>query len=154
MGTVAAIFAALSALFVAVGAAFVVAGTRTGRAARRFDAKAVRVNGLVVDVLLRRGTRSASDGDSGMWVPVLEFTTMEGRRVRTEAMYGSVPAPARSGEEVAILYDPDQPERARVADRVLASGGCISGALVALGALAVAVGVLAAAGALLALTRL
>lgn len=134
------IFAVVSALFVVVGVVFIAIGTRTRRTARAFEARAVRVPGLVTDLVLVRGP--SSEPTSGYWVPVLEFTTSEGRPVRTQAMYGSVPAPARRGDQVAVLYDPEQPTRARVADRKLASGGCVAGASLLVGVLMLLLGLL------------
>jgi uncharacterized protein DUF3592 len=133
----------VAALLVAVGLALLAAGTRTRAAARRFDARAVRVPGVVVELRLARGYRGPGDVSSGFWVPVLEFTTADGRPIRTAAMYGSVPAPARPGDRVQVVYDPDQPTRAQVADRHLASGGCLAATTFAVGlALAVLGGLL------------
>jgi hypothetical protein len=135
MGSAAGILMACGALFVALGAGFVAFGIRTRRSSRAFMARAVRVPGLVVDLELHRGRyHRAGDVDSGVWVPRLEFTTVDGRPVRTLAMYGSVPAPARRGEQVMVLYDPEQPTRAQVADRKLASGGCLSVGMLVAGA--------------------
>ncbi len=143
MGSAAGILMAVAALFVALGAGFMVIGARTRRSSREFMARAVRVPGLVVDLELHRGEhRHAGDLDSGYWVPRLQFTTVDGRPVQTLAMYGSVPAPARRGEQVMVLYDPDQPTRAQVADRKLASGGCLSGAMLLAGGAFVVFGLL------------
>lgn len=89
-----------------------------------------------------RFSRSAGDVASGYWIQRLRFTTVDGRAVETLAMYGGVPAPARPGERVMVLYDPDRPSRAQVADRKLASGGCLSGAMLVVGAAFVGFGLL------------
>jgi len=78
----------------------------------------------------------------------------DGRAVETLTMYGSVPAPARPGEQVMVLYDPDRPSRAQVADRKLASGGCLSGAMLVVGAAFVGFGLLFGAIAAIILLRL
>jgi hypothetical protein len=135
------VLAAVAALFAAVGLALLIAGARTRAATRRFDARAVRVPGVVVELRLARGYRGPGERSSGFWVPVLEFTTADGRPVRTAAMYGSVPAPARPGDRVQVAYDPDQPTRAQVADRRLASGGCLAGASLAVGLATAVLGV-------------
>ncbi len=143
MGSAAGILMAVGAIFAALGAGFVAIGIRTRRSSRAFMARAVRVPGLVVDLELHRGRyHKAGDVDSGVWVPRLEFTTVEGRPVQTLAMYGSVPAPARRGEQVMVLYDPEQPTRVQVADRKLASGGCLSVAMLVAGTGALVFGLL------------
>ncbi|HEX6677698.1 MAG TPA: DUF3592 domain-containing protein [Actinomycetes bacterium] len=143
MGSAAGILMAVGAVFAALGAGFVAIGLRTRRSSRAFMARAARVPGLVVDLELHRGRyHHAGDVDSGVWVPRLEFTTVDGRPVQTLAMYGSVPAPARRGDQVMVLYDPDQPTRAQVADRKLASGGCLSAAMLVAGTGALLFGLL------------
>jgi hypothetical protein len=143
MGSAAGILMAVGAVFAALGAGFVAIGLRTRRSSRAFMARAVRVPGLVVDLELHRGRyHHAGDVDSGVWVPRLEFTTVDGRPVQMLAMYGSVPAPARRGDQVMVLYDPDQPTRAQVADRKLASGGCLSAAMLVAGTGALLFGLL------------
>ena len=142
MGSAVGIMLAVAAMFVAFGAGFMAVGARTRRSSREFLARAVRVPGMVTDLELHRGNRQAGDVSSGYWVPRLRFTTVDGRAVETLAMYGSVPAPARPGEQVMVLYDPDRPSRAQVADRKLASGGCLSGAMLVAGAAFVGFGLL------------
>jgi len=99
------------------------------------------VPGGLVPASPSRFSRSAGDVASGYWVPRLRFTTVDGA-VETLAMYGGVPAPARPGEQVMVLYDPDRPSRAQVADRNLASGGCLAGAMLVVGAAFVGFGLL------------
>jgi hypothetical protein len=74
---------------------------------RRFRRTAVRVPGVVADVVY---DGSAGDsGSGGLWFPVLSFTTVEGRPVRTRGRYGRSPARARAGDQVTVLYDPEDP---------------------------------------------
>ncbi|QKG20256.1 DUF3592 domain-containing protein [Actinomadura verrucosospora] len=49
------------------------------------------------------------------YFPVLEFRTADGREIRTRTDVGGW-FPRREGREVAVLYDPEDPERARIDD--------------------------------------
>ena len=105
-----------------VGLLFVAVGARIVQTARRFLRTAQRVPGVVTDLRCSSG----SSGSSGIWTPVLRFTTRDGRQVDTTAMYGTNPPPARAGEQVTVLYDPERPARAalhgRLGGRLLGSG--------------------------------
>lgn len=54
----------------------------------------------------------SSDGDGGCCVysPIIEFTTPEGRTVRFEGSNASDPPAYRLGQEVAVLYNPQDPD--------------------------------------------
>jgi len=77
---------------------------------RRFLRSAVRVPGVVTDVLY--DPRVGVNGSGGLWFPILSFTTVDGHPVQTRAQIGRVPAPARTGDQVTVLYDPEDPTRA------------------------------------------
>jgi hypothetical protein len=47
--------------------------------------------------------------------PTFAFTTRDGRSVRFTSSGGSTDQPYADGEHVAVLYDPDHPEQARLA---------------------------------------
>jgi hypothetical protein len=154
MESAVSILLVVGGLFAALGSGFFAVGVRTRRSARRFKERAVRVPGLVVDLEFHRGHRTAGDVSSGYWVPRLRFTTVDGRPVEMLAMYGSVPAPARPGEQVMVLYDPEQPTKAQVADRVLASGGCLSVAMLVVGGSFAVLGLLLCAVGVIIFTKL
>lgn len=46
--------------------------------------------------------------------PILEFTTPEGRGVRARTNVGSDPPPAREGQRVTAVYDPNDPTRVEI----------------------------------------
>jgi hypothetical protein len=101
-------------LFAVIGTVFVVVGIRGIRSTRVFERIAARVPGMCVDLVLRH-SGSASVGEShSTWHPILAFATLEGRQMTIESPWGGVPAPARRGQQVTVLYDPRQPARARV----------------------------------------
>lgn len=117
-------------LFTAVGLVFVFPGVRTIRSSGRFLSRALRAPGVVTDLryeIVAQGTHSG-----GLWFPVLRFSTADGRTVDTTAMYGRVPAPARRGDAVSVLYDPDDPTRAAI-DGPIGGGGLIGSIFLALG---------------------
>jgi hypothetical protein len=145
MGAAETVIGAVSRLLLVVGVLLAGVGIRIGGRARRFDRRAVAVPGVVAELRLRRGVGRPGEGGSFLWFPVLEFTTVDGRQVRTDAMYGSVPAPARPGHQVTVLYDPDQPTRARIGGRTLASGGCLAAAMTVVGVVMALLGLLTGA---------
>ena len=120
--------------FAVGGLLFVAIGARIVQSAHRFLRTAHRVPGVVTDLRCRTG----SSDSSGTWYPVLRFTTRDGRQVDTTAMYGTNPAPARTGERVTVLYDPQRPTRAALHGRV--GGRLLGGGFVVLGAIFAAVG--------------
>ncbi|GAA3216188.1 DUF3592 domain-containing protein [Actinocorallia longicatena] len=96
-------------IFIAAGLAIAVAGLRNIVRSRRFAATACRVPGTVTDVR----TRLTGQGEHLRAVgrPVLAFTTLEGREIRTEA---EDPSGHGVGREVGVLYDPADPTAARI----------------------------------------
>lgn len=103
----------LAVLFTVVGATSVVGGRGTQRRERAFRAVAVQVPGMVTGLRFHR-FGPAGDGPDGAWFPVLRFTTLDGRYVDTESMYGRSPPSARRGDQVTVVYDPADPTRATI----------------------------------------
>jgi len=68
------------------------------------------VPGVVTDVVY--DPRVGVDGSGGLWFPILSFTTVDGHPVQTRAQIVRVPASARTGDQVTVLYDPEDPTRA------------------------------------------
>lgn len=75
---------------------------------RSFISSSQEVKGTVV----RNVYRSSSEG--GGYAPVYSFTTIDGRPVEVEDKLQSNPPQFREGAAVDILYDPQNPSRARV----------------------------------------
>lgn len=73
-----------------------------------FARQALPAEGTVVEI---RETPQGN-ADSRTWVPVIEFETAAGRRVRIDGP--STESPVSRGEHVAVLYMSQHPERARV----------------------------------------
>jgi hypothetical protein len=85
------------------GAAFLVVDTRND------IARADKADGTVVALIGERD----SDGDT-MYYPRVRFITRSGNPVEFTGSVGSSPAAFDVGEPVAVLYDPAEPEEARI----------------------------------------
>lgn len=49
------------------------------------------------------------------YVPVVEFRTGDGRVVRfTDSLFGSIPPTYKAGDKVRVVYDPKDPQTARI----------------------------------------
>ncbi len=122
-------------LFSAVGVLFAGLGFHSYRSTRAFLARAHRVPGVVVDLSWSRSR------NGGTYHPVLRFQTLDGRTVQATSDVGSRPAPARPGQAVTVLYDPENPQEARL-DTMTGRGTLLGvifmviGALVAIGGVA------------------
>jgi hypothetical protein len=126
-------------VFAAAGVLFALAGVRRTIATRRFEARASQAGAQVTDV--RERWVSGSDSrNRRVWVPVVRFTTADGRTVEAETGPHRGLRRPHAGDPLEVLYDPADP-----ADVRLRSG---AGGIVA-GVVSVAFGVLFA---LLALT--
>lgn len=122
----------LVAGLVAVGAGLVF-GVRGGRQrsdASAFTASARTATAEVTDLRLRH-QRYNREHDDGFWLPVVRFTLPDGRVVEAETLTGSMPAPARVGEQVEVRYDPEDPRRVNLAHGLAQPGnlGCLTTAL-------------------------
>lgn len=129
----------IALVFVAFGALFASIGVRMQRAQGRFTARAARATGTVTDL------RPRSPGDTGsgvIWVPVVRFTTADGRTVEAETSGGSNVKRHKPGQPIEVLYDPQQPADVRVPDR---GSGFIHGMFIAMGAAFVVIGLAIAA---------
>ena len=124
----------LPVAFAVFGLLFVGIGAWTVQAARRFLRTAQRVPGVVTDLRYSPGSADSS----GIYYPVLRFTTRDGRQVDTTAMYGTNPPPARAGDQVTVLYDPQRPSRAALHGRL--GGRLLGGFFILFGGIFAAVG--------------
>jgi hypothetical protein len=94
----------------AAGIVFILAGVAQLVKYCAFSHRAQRAPGVVIGM---SETLTGRYGTS-LYHPVLEFTTHEGRRVRTTMQVGSRPAPAQVGDQVIVAYDPHEPESAEI----------------------------------------
>jgi hypothetical protein len=96
-------------LFLLVGLGLCVGGGYWGWITYSFMQTASRAPGTVVEVTQYRD----SEGDN-VYSPVVEYTLPSGRTVRFEEDLRSSPPSHRVGDEVEVLYNPENPEEARI----------------------------------------
>jgi hypothetical protein len=109
-------------LFLVVGIAALCGGVAWGFHTRAFLARAQSAPGAVVSL------ETYEDGDhTTMYKPVVQFTTSAGRET-TFTGNGSHPPAYDPGEAVTVLYDPADPDDARIKDFWSLWGGptCLS----------------------------
>jgi Protein of unknown function (DUF3592) len=94
-------------LLLAAGVGIAVLGAYLHRNTSAFLAKALPAAGRVVDLAVNHSSHSST------WSPVVEFEVGD-RRYRFKDSIGSDPPSYRRGDAVRVLYDPDQPQRARI----------------------------------------
>lgn len=93
-----------------LGAAVLVAGLVQAAKYIVFRSRAQRVSGTVAGL---RGKPGTAEGVPS-YQPILHFTTLEGREIRTKMRVASFPAPAKPGERVTVVYDPRNPSTAEI----------------------------------------
>lgn len=98
----------LRILFILVGAGLLALAAVLFQHSRAFEANAVATEGVVVELV-----ESRSD-DSITYRPVVTFTTDEGTRVTFTSRAGSNPPVYSLGDPVEVLFDPDNPQNARL----------------------------------------
>ena len=125
----------LLVFFWAVAAVLVGVGLRRRQESRRFAASAARAGGVVVDLV------SGPPGPQGgvpLAYPVVRYHTTDGREVVFRSGFGSQPPLWRPGQSVTVLYDPADPEAARVETKAatVVAPGCFVAVGVGLAAFA------------------
>lgn len=97
-------------LFVLIGIAVLISGAVAAVKQSRKAARGVAATGTVVDLV----KRVFSAGSSGVYCPVVDFTTAAGQLIRFESQFGTMPATHRVGQSIAVRYDPANPQKAEV----------------------------------------
>jgi uncharacterized protein DUF3592 len=99
----------VSAVFSTAGIGMLVASFFVFSNTTSFIGRAVEANGKVTDL-----ERSRSSNSSTTYRPVVEFTTATGKRIEFVSSVGSSPPSHRVGEAVKVLYNPTDPQSARI----------------------------------------
>lgn len=102
----------VSAVFSTVGIGMLVASFFVFSNTSSFIGRAVEADGKVTD--LERSRSSSSSGSGTTYRPVVEFTTATGKRIEFVSSVGSSPPSHRVGEAVKVLYNPTDPQSARI----------------------------------------
>lgn len=104
----------LGGVFGIAGIAAIATGSLTARKTKRFLARAQAARGTVVHLVLRSSS-DAQDGTlSYAYHPVIRFTAQTGEAVEFEGGTGSNPPMYTLGQPIEVLYDPANPERAKI----------------------------------------
>src|SRR5579862_3760575 len=102
------VFWILGGVFFTVGMGLLAGALLAWNSSASFAAHATTTEGVVVD----QAYHSSSKG--GTYSPVVEFTTPDGHKIHVTGSVGSgSPAYAR-GDRVNVMYDPANPEHARL----------------------------------------
>jgi len=72
------------------------------------------VPGVVVDVVKQRYVDAETDNVSYYYFPVVEFKARDGKRRTVQLNEGSNPQSHEVGNEVTVLYEPENPNDARI----------------------------------------
>ncbi len=72
------------------------------------------VPGVVVDVVKQRYVDAETDNVSYYYYPVVEFKARDGKRRTVQLNEGSNPQSHEVGDEVTVLYEPENPNDARI----------------------------------------
>lgn len=103
----------ISALFSTIGVGMLVGSFFIFSNTTGFIRRAAQAEGKVID--LERSRSSSSSGSrSSTYRPVVEFTTATGKRIEFTSSVGSSPPSHRVGEPVTVLYNPADPQSARI----------------------------------------
>lgn len=73
---------------------------------RRLEKQGIEVQGVVIRL------QENYDSDSSTYAPVVHFTTNSGQNVEFITSYYSSPPDYEVGEQVLVVYSPEQPEKA------------------------------------------
>jgi hypothetical protein len=92
----------------AIGAGLLIVAANFARADQALAAKGGAAQGTVIDLVSHR------NGGKQMFRPVVAFTDQAGRRRQFASTVSSNPPSYRRGEEVAVLYDPANPDAAMI----------------------------------------
>jgi hypothetical protein len=99
-------------LFGGIGLGLILGALYTFDHTRSFKAKAMRAEGKVKELVLSRsGTGSRR---SATYSPLVEFDTADGQRIQFTGSVSSNPPAYRPGQQVGVLYLPDDPYSAGI----------------------------------------
>ena len=103
-----------------LAAVFVVYAVNSRRESQRFAAGAARAQGVVVDLVA--GPTPGPQSTGTVAYPVVRYRTTDGREVVFRSDLGSQPSPWRPGQPVTVLYDPTDPQQARIETAARSTG--------------------------------
>jgi hypothetical protein len=75
---------------------------------RSFINKSRQTQGTITEMVY------SSDSDGGGYIPVFRFRTLEGQEIEARGDLGTNPPQFKVGQTVEVLYDPENPGKARI----------------------------------------
>ncbi|WP_428667886.1 DUF3592 domain-containing protein [Runella sp.] len=99
----------VSIIFSVVGIAITAGGWYAYQSQKKFVAIAQKTSGVVTALEYSRSRKGG-----GSYYPIVEFQTPEGRTFSFRSDVGSNPAPYDRGEQVEVLYNPHDPNEAKL----------------------------------------
>lgn len=94
--------------FAIIGACMLAGAFAIYSSTASFLERSVSAQGTVVELIRSRFSDSVS------YYPVVEFSTPNGRQVEFQSNSGSSPPSYNQGEQVSVLYEPSNPEAAKI----------------------------------------
>ena len=79
---------------------------------RIFIGKAQEVKGTLMQMVYSRS--SSSSGSGGGYAPVYQFKTLDGQSIVIQDSLSSNPPRFQVGQEIDVLYEPGNPQKARI----------------------------------------
>ncbi|MBE9007382.1 DUF3592 domain-containing protein [Fortiea sp. LEGE XX443] len=106
-------FRVFGSIFAGIGSIFMITGIIIGVNTRNFIGKSISAQGTVID-LVRHTSRGSNGYSSTVYYPVIKFTASSGEPTEFEANSGSNPPAYTKGQQVEILYNPQQLKSATI----------------------------------------
>jgi len=82
---------------------------------KQFEKMAVSAPGVVID-LIKKERRSDNNRRTLVYAPIVQFVDQNGNTQEYHSPHGSNPPDYKRGDKVMILYEPDNPEFAKMDD--------------------------------------
>ena len=102
----------LGIVFSLVGGLLALIGVFLFIRTRIFIGKAQEAKGTVIQMVYSR--TSSSSGSGGGYAPVYQFKTLDGQSIVIQDSLSSNPPRFQVGQEIDVLYEPGNPQKARI----------------------------------------
>jgi len=121
-------------VFLCIGLGLLLGSAWLFQRAAEFDETAITAPGTVINLIKSVESRHSRDGfdrrsSSIAYTPVVAFIDSRGRRQEMQSDVSSNPPAYKRGEQVTVLYDPDNPEFAVIDDWHRHLAGLITGGM-------------------------
>jgi len=106
-------------IFLLIGVGLLLGSALSFHLEATFEATAQSTSGTVIDLVKSVSTSRSRDGfsrSSVSYKPVVVFTDNQGRTQKMRSTSGSNPPAYKKGDQVTVLYDPDNQKSAAIDD--------------------------------------